>query len=813
MSAGALSFPALRPTLGAWPQRRFRSPQHRLMFRLKLLGGSILMGEGGKATVTPRRRLALLALLAVAGERGVSREKLLAFLWPEGHAADTARHALEQFLSTMRRQFGDTVFQGTDPLQLNPLIVTSDVAELETMLARGELEEAVALYGGPFLDGFFLSNAGEFERWVESERARFADHYVRALRRLAREDEARGDHGAAARWWRHVVGADPFGAEGNLALMQELAASGDRAGALRHARVYEALLRDQLEVPPDAAVTRLEERLRAEAATLSPSVAPPPPTAPVISHGQADWETADAAANRSDVSETARSQSPARREAKRVLPAVALAVLGTAALAAYWAYSDRVPARPPNDLLFRSVAVVPFANLSGRSDDEYLSDGLSDEVIATLSRVNGLRVAARSSSYFYKGKARTAPLLGRELGVRYLVEGGVLRAGDSLRVTVYLEDALSQSQLWSEVYDRDATGVLALQEEIARSIADTLLVKLGGAASSGSLSHASTANPESYDLYLQGRYFWNQRTAASLSRAIGLFRQALDRDSSNARAWAGLADSYSLLGNFGNLPPREAMPQAKAAALRAAQLDSTLAEAQTSLGVVSMFYEWDWPAAERYYRRALALNPRYATGHLFYAWYLFCQGRHEDALREMKMAQSIEPLSVTINARVGSLYRLLSRYDEAVPFLKRAMSLDSSARIPRADLGLVYAQTGRFQEAFRLLPPIEEHVANFEGGFLGYGLARAGRREEALRTVHEMERFASSRYVSGDAIAAVYAGLGDADRAFAALDRAERDHAFTLVFVGLEPMFASLRSDPRFRQLLEPVHVPLSAEH
>jgi len=773
-----------------------------------MLGGSILIGDGGKAVVAPRRRLALLALLAVAGERRVSREKLLALLWPDVAAADTARHALEQFLSTMRRQLGETVFQGTDPLQLNPLIVTSDVAEFETALGRGELENAVAVYDGPFLDGFFLNNTGEFESWVEGERARLADRYLHALQRLARQDEARGDHGAAARWWRRVVGANPFGADGNLALMRELAASGDRAGALRHARVYEALLRDQLEVPPDPAVTRLEEQLRAEAATLSPSPAPPPAGA-AISHEQGGPEMDGATARQSDVSQTARS--PSSRKLRRALPALTLAVLGIATLA-YSVLSGRVPARPPNDLLSRSIAVLPFANVSGRSDDEYLSDGLSDEVIATLSRVDGLRVAARSSSYFYKGKARTASLLGRELGVRYLVEGGVLREGGRLRVTVYLEDALAQSQLWSEVYDRDATGVLALQEEIARSIADTLLVKLGSAVSSGSLSHAATANPESYDLYLQGRYFWNQRTATSLARAIAYFEQALGKDSSNARAWAGLADSYSLLGNFGNLPPREAMPRAKAAALRASQLDSTLAEAQTSLGVVSMFYEWNWPAAERYYRRALALDPQYATGHLFYAWYLVCQGHREDALREMKVAQSIEPLSVTINARVGTLFRFLSRYDEAVPFLVRAMSLDSSARIPRAELGSVYAHTGRFAEAFELLPPIEEHVANFEAGYLGYSLARAGRRDEALKTVHEMERLATSRYVSGDAIAAVYAGLGDADRALAALERAERDHAFTLVFAGLEPMFASLRPDPRFRRLLERIHVPLSSE-
>ena len=782
------------------------------MFRLKLLGASILIGEDGTAADTPRRRLALLALLAVADERGVSREKLLALLWPDASVADTARHALEQFLSTMRRQFGETVFQGTDPLRLNPLVVTSDVAEFETALARGELEDAVGLCSGPFLDGFYLNNAGEFEGWVEAERARLGDRYLRALQRLARQEEARGDHGAAARWWRHVVAADPFGAEGNLALMQQLAASGDRAGALRHARVYEALLRDQLEVPPDTAVTRLEEQLRAEAETSSLSTAPPPASAVAIPLAHSDAETEAATASRSDVSQTERSRSAPWRATRWVLPALILAVLGAAPLA-YWMLADRLPARLPNDALSRSIAVVPFTNLSGKSDDEYLSDGLSDEVIATLSRVNGLRVAARSSSYFYKGKARPAPLLGRDLGVRYLVEGGVLREGGKLRVTVYLEDALVQSQLWSEVYDRDATGVLALQEEIARSIADTLLVKLGSAVSSGSLSHASTANPESYDLYLQGRYFWNQRTPASLARAITFFEQALGKDSLNARAWAGLADTYSLLGNFGNLPPREAMPRAKAAALRATQLDSTLAEAQTSLGVVSMFYEWNWPAAERYYQRALALNPRYATGHLFYAWYLLSQGRREDALREMKMAQSIEPLSVTINARVGSLLRILSRYDEAVPFLARAMSLDSSARIPRADLGFVYAQTGRYSEAFRLLPPIEEHVANFEGGFRGYSLARAGQRDEALKTVHEMERLATSRYVSGDAIAAVYAGLGDADHAFEALDRAERDHAFTLVFVGLEPMFASLRPDPRFHRLLERIHLALTSEH
>jgi serine/threonine-protein kinase len=455
-----------------------------------------------------------------------------------------------------------------------------------------------------------------------------------------------------------------------------------------------------------------------------------------------------------------------------------------------------------------SIAVLPFANESGDQDAEYLSDGISESLINNLSQLPNLRVIARSSAFRYRGPAADPLAAGRELGVQAVLTGRVVQRGDRLLINVELVDVRHNRQLWGERYDRRLTDLLTVQDEISREITDKLRLRLNG-EEKRRLARRSTDNPEAYQAYLVGRYHWGRRTEDGLKKAIDSFEQARARDPTYALAYAGLADCYALLGDYGYLAPKDAFPKARAAAERALELDDDLVEAHTSLAFVKVQYDWDWPGAEREYRRALGLNPNYATAHQWYSEYLSAMGRPEEALREIRLAQELDPLSLIIHAVVGRALYFARRYDDAIAQCRTTLEMDPNFAVPHLFLGRAYVQQGRYEEG---LAEFQEYRRRSGGSAIlaeiGHAQALAGRRDEARELLQELAQGPNPGYVPAGRIAYIPVGLGDKDGAFAWLEKAYDERSDTLVFLKVEPRYDSLRADPRFADLLRRVGLP-----
>jgi TolB-like protein/DNA-binding winged helix-turn-helix (wHTH) protein len=504
-----------------------------------------------------------------------------------------------------------------------------------------------------------------------------------------------------------------------------------------------------------------------------------------------------------------RQAHAARRPASARGALVVAVVACTAALVTYWAPRRPGPRTRPGRRL--TLAVLPFDNLSGDANQEYLSDGLTEEMITQLARLEPerLRVTARSSTSKYKRAAGDIGRLRQELGADYVLEGSLRRAGERVRVTVQLIQAVDQTHVWAQTYDRDLRDVLVLQSEIARAVAAATALSLTPDAHAR-LARARPVGAESHQDYLRGRYFWNRRTEAALRQALGYFQRSIAADPDYAPAYSGLADCYSSLGAssvVGGLPPRQAMPEAKAAALRALQIDSTLAEAHNSLASVHLLYDWDLAASEKEFRRALELDPDYTTAHHLYSHTLLALGRTEESLAESERALELEPLHLVVNAHLGWHYYYTRQYGQAVEQYHKTLELDPAFPQTQRYAAWAYLQRGMHREAIAALqaalrafgrnPQVE--------GELGHALGVAGRRDEALAVLEGLRQLSSTRYVSPYSVALVHAGLGDRDQAFAWLDKAYAERSDYMPYLKLEPMLDSLRSDSRFDALVRRV--------
>jgi len=459
------------------------------------------------------------------------------------------------------------------------------------------------------------------------------------------------------------------------------------------------------------------------------------------------------------------------------------------------------------------LAVLPFENLTGDTQQEYMSDGLTEEMITQLGRMHPERlgVIARTSAMQYKSTHKAADQIGRELGVAYLLEGSVRRAGDRVRVSAQLIQVRDQTHVWAESYERDLRDILALQSDVAQAIAQEIDLRLSP-QQQARMARARPIDPRAYELYSRGRYFWNKRSEQGYTRAIDYFEQAIARDSEYAPAYAGLADAYALLGSMpnGELPRSEAMPRARAAALKALALDEGLAEAHTSLAFVQMHFDWDWPAAQREFTRALELNPGYATGHHWYAFWLMAQDRAEEALQEVRAAQRLDPLSLIINTDVGEMLYYGRRYDEAIEQARRAVEMDSAFALAHRLVGFAYVAKRQFALGIEEL----EVAARVSGGrvdvlaVLGLAYAEAGRRAEARKVLINLEQASQRRPDLAQPIPMVIAGLGEKDQVFAWLDRAYQEHEGSLILLKVNPLLDPLRSDARFQDLMRRVFTP-----
>jgi len=513
---------------------------------------------------------------------------------------------------------------------------------------------------------------------------------------------------------------------------------------------------------------------------------------------------------RSILADVSSGPIPARRESgnrhrliRTLLSAGILAAVGLAIWHPWRSKGSASGATPGRDTAAatRSIAVLPFENVNRDSTTDYFSDGMAEELISALGRLRGLRVASRTSTFAMKGHVGGLADVGRKLGVQTVLEGSVRRYGDQVRVTARLVDVAHDSTLWGGEYTNELKNVLFVQDTIARSIVSALSVAFGEAGPG--LSRPRSGDPEAYDEYLRGRYFLGRRNPASLATAIRSFEAAIARDSSFAPAYAGLADAYSLTAPFSGVPPRTVLEKARAAANRALALDSTVAEAHTSLGIVAMFYDWDWATAGKHLARAVALNPSYAEGHLFYAWYLLLKGRGAEAPAELNRAHALDQLSVVIATRRGTLMQYAGRDAEAIPFFREALELDSTFFPARAELAEAFVRTGQPDSARRIVPRAALFPGSVDAALPAWVLVQLGDTATARRLLGTYEAERGQTYVAADGLAAMYATLGDSTRALDLLEKAAEERAFTLVFVANYRMFNSLHKSARFRRLVD----------
>lgn len=481
---------------------------------------------------------------------------------------------------------------------------------------------------------------------------------------------------------------------------------------------------------------------------------------------------------------------------RRVAGAVGLAVMAVAL--GTWIFS----AAPPAPAGIRSLAVLPLENLSGDASEEYFADGMTEELIATLGQISALRVISRTSAMPYKRARKALPQIARELHVDAVVEGTVFRSGSQVRITAQLIDARADKHLWSGSYDGDARDTLALQNTVARAVAEQIQISLN-ARERATLQQGRIVDPQAHEAYLKGRYFWNKRTASDLQKAVDHFNQAIARDPGYALAYSGLADTYSLLGDweYGVLPPKEALPRAKAAALKALQLDPNLSEAYTSLAFLSDAFDWDLPSAETEFRRGIELNPGYATAHHWYAWHLSLSGRNREAIAELRKAQELDPLSLIINADLAELLLIAHSIEGSIEQSRSTIDLDPSFPLAHNQLALAYLARGRSREAIAELQTAVRlsHESATCTANLARAYAQSGRRHDALALLDQLKQRARPGFSGASEIAVVYAALGDNDQAMAWLETAYQEHFNPSVL--LRPAFDGLRSDRRFDDL------------
>jgi TolB-like protein/Tfp pilus assembly protein PilF len=459
-----------------------------------------------------------------------------------------------------------------------------------------------------------------------------------------------------------------------------------------------------------------------------------------------------------------------------------------------------------------SIAILPFINMTGDPNVEYISDGVTEGVINSLSELPQLRVIARSTVFHYKGRDTDPQKVGQALKVQTVLTGTFVQHGDSMRLQAELVDVSNGSQIWGELYERKMSDMATVQQEIARDISARLRLRLS-ADESNRLKRGATQNPEAYDLYLRGRYYWNKRTPESFEKAAEYFTAATDKDPAYAQAWSGLADTYTLMPGYESvLRPNEAFPRAEAAALKAVQLDDSLAEGHASLGSIKE-NQWDWTAAEKEYRRAIELNPNYATTHHWYAYLLIALARQDEGLAEGKRAIELDPLSLPINSDLGMLYMATGRFEEAIQQFRKTLEIDPKYLPAHYGLSCAYLAQHKYPEAFlewREADTDSREAKTIEEWNVWRVFQRSGHLA-AMKALADSEVRASAyRYVAPSEIARIYFAAGDKERGFAWLERAYEERDGNLELIGHEPSIAPYRSDPRYANLLRRLGLPTS---
>jgi DNA-binding SARP family transcriptional activator/TolB-like protein/Tfp pilus assembly protein PilF len=778
------------------------------MFVLSLFGSPRVEGPDGPLSgrIGQRHPLALLALLSLAPGGTLAREKLLALLWPE-RDDEHARGLLNVAVHTLRRALGEGALQsvGTS-LQLDPHALRCDVRDFEEALAAGDTARAVSLYTAPFLDGFFLDSAA-FERWVDGERTRLADLYASALEALARRADAEGDATAAVAAWKRRAVHDPCDARVSLALMRALVAAGDRAGALQHAAVHAALLRQELGLEPDPAIVALARDLRS--ARAAPPAAEAPPRA---AGGEAPVPPAPRAAGGPGASgrfSTARGPDRMRAPGRLGARGVAVGVLALA-LGGVVVLGGGPPRKDPGATpLEASVLVLPFgdgraAAAADAGDDEYFRDGLTDQIISTLARAPGIRTVARTSAFTFRDRRLDVQAIGREMGVANVLEGSVRRDAGRMRITVNLVRVADRTVIWSAEYDEESDQVFEVQERIARSVVRSLRGELTGVAAEPA---SFTEDPDALTAYLRGRHAWYRRSPAALLEARERLEEAVRLDPGFGLAHAALADVFNIMGGveYALLPPADAQRLGLEAARRAVEIDPGLAEAHAAIGAALSVHGARCAEAEGHFRAAIELNPGYAAAHHWYSLCLLALGRVGEARASLRRAQVLDPRSAVITTALARIYYLERLHPLAAAEHRHALELDPG--LPSARLGLVMtlvqldlvdAALAELAEAERIIGGPAPAVLALRGLLEG----RAGDRVAAAGRLHALRAASrAGRHIPAEYVAMVHLGLGDAEATAEWVERAVAGGSAWAMTLPVDPVLDPVAAHPRIERM------------
>jgi DNA-binding SARP family transcriptional activator/TolB-like protein/Flp pilus assembly protein TadD len=770
------------------------------MIHLRTLGALDLRGSEGqelRAVLAQPKRAALLVYLALASPRGPHRrDTLLALFWPE-HDAEHARNALSQAVHFLRRSLGAALVAGNgDGVGLDWKDCWCDAVAFEEALAADRLADALDLYRGELLEGFHVADAPEFEEWVEAERARLGSRFAQAVQGMAEQREAAGDFEGAVRLWRQLAARDQYSSRVAVRLMRALVAAGDPAGAVQHARVHETLLREELDVAPDPEVATLVRQLQSAAAGEKN------PLRPVRDSGAIP--AAATAVERAPPATTSLAPFRQRRRAMVTAGLVALFVGGGGAVAL------RNGARAPSSPLVRSLAVLPLENLSNDPAQQSFADGMHDALISELARYPDLTVISRTSVVQYKGTKKRLPDIARELKVQGVVEGTILRDGGRVRVNVQLLHGPSDRHLWAKSYERDLRDVLVLQGELAEAIAREVRVVTNPLERSPHITARMDSVPRELqlrELYLKGRHAEQTRSLAGLETAKEAYRLSVERDSTFALGYAGLAGVYGLMATYGFASTRPALDTARTMARRAVALDSTLSETRTALGR-TLGDAREFEAAEREFRSAIRLSPSDAQAHYWYAILLVALGRGEEALREIQRAAQLDPFSprgvtamdryarylitgerVFLKQPAGTRWSSFLRVEPGEPWAHMANAID-------------LAQSGKCADARPERLRAQELAPDNLSMLRGEAMVRwfCGDKSGARTILEQLKRRPDARD-QGIRIAALHSLFGEEDSAFAWIGRTEWTLS-TLTDLGANRWLDPLRSDPRYPELL-----------
>lgn len=761
------------------------------MVELRLLGGLDLRGPDAQpcaSVLAQPKRVALLAYLALAPDQTLRRrDSIGALLWPD-QDQEHVRSSLRQAIRFLRRELGDDVIQnrGEEEVGLNHARVWCDVVALERAAQAGELEEVARLYRGGLLIGFFIPDAApEFEEWLDGERQRVRALASNAMWALAQQRRHSGDLTDAIAAARRALSLTPDDEPGMRRLLELLDAGGDRAGAMAAYEAFAERIAGEYQAQPSAETQRLVATIRSRSEPHAEARAPEP---------------AGVAAPRDQTARPASTTHGIRRFSW-VAALAAVFFLGS-----YFAVAAFREARRGSRTL--TVAVLPVRDLDHDSAAAMLPEALTDELITDLAQISALRVINRGTMMRFANSIVPPESVLKRLGADAVITCTLQRSGDSVRLTAQLVMAGDTRIAWARSYSGKTGRAFGWQKDVALAVAEWASVKLQPLERAG-LSARRELDPEAFEMYSRGRWWWNKRGRQGLLKADTFFHAAIEVEPTYARAWSGLADTYAQIAYGGFLPPEEAFAKAKAMARRALELDSTLAEPHAALGYSAMYFDWDWRTAEREFALAVARQPSYATAHEWYGLFLAAMGRFSEAEREGQRAQELDPLSASVAGTHGWILHYAGKNDAALNVLRTAERTDAKNNVVQLYLGRVLQSMGQFDSAARHYAADSRRtwVPSLAGngalaGMMGHGTAA----RQTITKLDSMSR--TGEYVTPYAIALIYTALGNKDSAFARLEDGLKGRTHWMVWLNRDTRWRPLRGDPRFASLTSRIGLP-----